>query len=114
MKILIMPSWYPTKEKPLSGIFFKEQAQALARRGHDVAIAVMRSDGGKTVSCDVTTEGNFREYIFHHAPMRFHNRPADAQADAPPAFCVPANRRGRHKVVEHLIQTGRVYPFSII
>lgn len=72
MKILIMPSWYPTKEKPLSGIFFKEQAQALARRGHDVAIAVMRSDGGKTVSCDVTREGNFREYIFHHAPMRFH------------------------------------------
>ena len=72
MKILIMPSWYPTKEKPLSGIFFKEQAQALARRGHDVAIAVMRNDGGKTVSCDVTREGNFREYIFHHAPMRFH------------------------------------------
>ena len=32
----------------------------------------MRSDGGKTVSCDVTREGNFREYIFHHAPMRFH------------------------------------------
>lgn len=72
MKILVMPSWYTTKESPLSGIFFKEQAQALARRGHDVTVVVMRSDGGKTVSCDVTKEGNFREYIFHHAPMRFH------------------------------------------
>lgn len=72
MKILVMPSWYTTKESPLSGIFFKEQAQALARRGHDVTVAVMRSDGGKTVSCDMTKEGNFREYIFHHAPMRFH------------------------------------------
>lgn len=28
--ILFMPSWYPTKENPLSGSFFKEQAECLA------------------------------------------------------------------------------------
>jgi len=28
--ILFMPSWYPTKEYPLSGSFFKEQAECLA------------------------------------------------------------------------------------
>ncbi len=31
MNILIIPSWYPTKNSPLSGIFFKEQAIALAK-----------------------------------------------------------------------------------
>lgn len=30
MKVLIIPSWYPSKENPVSGIFFKEQAKALS------------------------------------------------------------------------------------
>lgn len=38
MKILIIPSWYPTEEQPLSGIFFKEYAEALVSYGHEVAI----------------------------------------------------------------------------
>jgi glycosyltransferase involved in cell wall biosynthesis len=29
MKVLIIPSWYPTEDNPISGIFFKEQAEAL-------------------------------------------------------------------------------------
>ncbi|HAW08195.1 MAG TPA: hypothetical protein DCW42_03355, partial [Bacteroidetes bacterium] len=32
MNILIIPSWYPTKDNPISGIFFKEQAEALVER----------------------------------------------------------------------------------
>lgn len=40
MKILIVPSWYPTKSSPIKGIFFKEQAAALQRAGHHVAVAV--------------------------------------------------------------------------
>ena len=31
MHILIIPSWYPTKNNSLSGIFFKEQAEALSK-----------------------------------------------------------------------------------
>lgn len=31
-KILILPSWYPSKEKPLFGIFFKEQATELNKK----------------------------------------------------------------------------------
>lgn len=38
MKILVVPSWYTTEEKPLAGIFFKEHAEALARYGHEVAV----------------------------------------------------------------------------
>jgi len=29
MKILVIPSWYPSKQSPIAGIFFKEQAKAL-------------------------------------------------------------------------------------
>ncbi|WP_340084388.1 glycosyltransferase family 4 protein [Siminovitchia sp. FSL H7-0308] len=39
MKILIVPSWYPTEDSPLNGIFFKEQAMALQKYGHDVIVA---------------------------------------------------------------------------
>lgn len=39
MKILIVPSWYPVKGKPIRGVFFKEQALALKKYGLDVVIA---------------------------------------------------------------------------
>jgi len=32
MHVLIIPSWYPTKDNRISGIFFKEQAEALAEK----------------------------------------------------------------------------------
>lgn len=38
MKILILASWYPDEEKPLNGIFFKEQAEALKKNGIDVCV----------------------------------------------------------------------------
>lgn len=38
MHILIIPSWYPTDVSPLSGIFFREQAQALRKAGHQVGV----------------------------------------------------------------------------
>ncbi len=38
MKILMIPSWYGTKQAPLLGSFYKEQAEELAARGHDVAV----------------------------------------------------------------------------
>ncbi len=38
MKILMIPSWYGTKTAPLLGSFYKEQAEEMAARGHDVAV----------------------------------------------------------------------------
>lgn len=38
MKILFIVPWYPTEKKPLGGVFFREQARALAARGHCVAV----------------------------------------------------------------------------
>ena len=40
MKVLIIASWYPTPEQPLNGIFFQKRAQALARSGCEVSVAV--------------------------------------------------------------------------
>ena len=40
MKILIAPSWYPTKDDPIKGIFFREQAAALHKAGHEVIVVV--------------------------------------------------------------------------
>jgi len=39
MKVLMIPSWYPTENAPLLGTFYKEQAEALAQKGVDVAVA---------------------------------------------------------------------------
>ena len=38
MKILLLPSWYPTNENKINGIFFKEQAEALLRYGVDIRV----------------------------------------------------------------------------
>lgn len=38
MHILILPSWYPTHENPINGIFFREQALALKNAGHQVGV----------------------------------------------------------------------------
>lgn len=40
MRILILASWYPDKQKPGRGIFFREQAEALAAVGHVVTVMV--------------------------------------------------------------------------
>ncbi|MCD4755959.1 MAG: glycosyltransferase [Deltaproteobacteria bacterium] len=38
MHILILPSWYPTHENPINGIFFREQVHALKNAGHQVGV----------------------------------------------------------------------------
>lgn len=45
MKVLMIPSWYPTAEAPLLGTFYKEQAGALAARGVDMAVLYVNVSG---------------------------------------------------------------------
>lgn len=42
MHILIIPSWYPAKDNPIAGIFFKEQAEALAEKIDKVGVLTIR------------------------------------------------------------------------
>jgi glycosyltransferase involved in cell wall biosynthesis len=39
MRVLIIPSWYVTEDKPNNGVFFKEQAESLQDFGLDVVVA---------------------------------------------------------------------------
>jgi glycosyltransferase involved in cell wall biosynthesis len=50
MRVLIVPSWYPTDLKPIGGIFFKEQAQALQKSRHKVTVAFPELWSVKTFS----------------------------------------------------------------
>lgn len=45
MKVLMIPSWYPTKEMPMLGTFYKEQAEALAAHGAEVAVIYVDVNG---------------------------------------------------------------------
>jgi len=38
MHLYIIPAWYPQNENDATGIFFREQAKALAERGHNVTV----------------------------------------------------------------------------
>lgn len=38
MHVLVLPSWYPTAEAPLNGLYFAEQARMLHQRGLDVGV----------------------------------------------------------------------------
>ena len=41
MKILVLPSWYPSEESPVEGVFIEDQVRVLSRE-HDVAVLVPR------------------------------------------------------------------------
>ena len=38
MKILVIPSWYPSKSYTNNGIFFREQAEAFKHSKHEVVV----------------------------------------------------------------------------
>ena len=49
MHILVLPSWYVTTYDSLLGVFFKEQAEALAKYGHKVGVIAMQDVGIRNV-----------------------------------------------------------------
>ena len=38
MHILVLPSWYPNNPQDINGVFFRDQAKALAAHGHKVGV----------------------------------------------------------------------------
>ncbi len=49
MHILVIPSWYTLPERPMRGIFFREQAEALLAVGHQVGVITYNYHSIKTV-----------------------------------------------------------------
>ena len=72
MRVLILPSWYPTKDDPIRGCFFREQAQALAQNGHTVTVFPFFADADSGVRVEEATIGGVRECAIHYRRLRFH------------------------------------------
>ncbi len=72
MRILVLPSWYPTREDPVKGSFFAEQAAALARFGHTVTVMAVYDDGERGVKTETRADGDLTEHLIHAASLPFH------------------------------------------
>ncbi len=71
LRVLVIPSWYPSAKSPTAGIFIYQQVQALAAVGFDVAVLYIDAkndvleprfaveDGVPTVRCGVSAGGRF-------------------------------------------------------
>ncbi len=62
MRILILPSWYPTKNDTVRGSFFAEQAEALARAGHSVSVFAVFSSRSIPCRVEKSRRGEVTEY----------------------------------------------------
>ena len=72
MHVLILPSWYPTEKDPTNGVFFAEQAEALAEYGHRVSVIALYGDAPGGLYVEKMTRGKAREYALHFTLMPFH------------------------------------------
>lgn len=60
MHVLVLPSWYSTPEVPWTGIFFENQAVALARAGARVGVAFVEPRGLRNLSPANLRESHFQ------------------------------------------------------
>jgi glycosyltransferase involved in cell wall biosynthesis len=60
MHVLFLPSFYPYPEKPVSGIFFKEQALALQQSGMNVRIAYVEPRRLQAITLGKLKESHFQ------------------------------------------------------
>ncbi len=75
MHILILPSWYVNTANSLSGIFFKEQAEALAESGHTVGVI--------NVSSISVSEVAKQKKLFFHSVDFIENNVQTLQVEYP-------------------------------
>jgi L-malate glycosyltransferase len=72
LKVLLLPSWYPDKEKPLNGVFFREQAEALSKEGIEVIVLSINIKDIRTItfnkslnSLEVNNENGVKVYRYN-------------------------------------------------
>ena len=72
MHILMLPSWYPSRENPVYGSFFAEQAEALADCGHTVTVAALFPDQDGKRYTEISRRGSLTEYRIHYGTLPMH------------------------------------------
>jgi len=60
MHVLVIPSWYPTTEAPLNGIYFAEQAQCLSRRDIRVGVVYPEHQSLRRLSWEAAANKHFQ------------------------------------------------------
>lgn len=70
MNICIVPAWYPKNENDVTAIFFREQAQALSNRGHNVSVVLIEPVSIKKVFKQKWHEKSF--WQDKNIPTYFH------------------------------------------
>jgi glycosyltransferase involved in cell wall biosynthesis len=70
MNILIFPSWYVTPDNPISGIFFREQAQALHQSGINVYVLVLRCHSIRNIISYINTK---KRYFYNDNGAKTYN-----------------------------------------
>lgn len=82
MNICIVPGWYPKNEDDVTAIFFREQAKALSKRGHNVSVVLIEPVSVKKIFKQKWHEKSFWqdgdiETYFHRVivpiPKKFEN-----------------------------------------
>jgi len=58
--VLLVPSWYPTREAPLDGIYFAEQARCLDRHGLTVGVVYPEQQSLRRLSWDALRHSHFQ------------------------------------------------------
>lgn len=61
--VLVLPSWYPTWQEPVRGVFFREQARALQRAGVRVGVVYPELRRLRTLSDGEWTRNRFQATI---------------------------------------------------
>ncbi len=64
MHVLILPSFYPDPERPVIGIFFKDQAKALSKSGVNIGVAYVEPRSLRILNLHRIRENHF-QVIFH-------------------------------------------------
>ena len=110
MHVLIIPSYYPSIEKPITGIFIEKQAQALHRAGHKVGVLVtprinvtaeqIRRSGVGSLRA-TTRESNFTEFPVYRMHWGWFPRVL------PPVLAFLLKTSGKHAFDLYCREQGR-------
>lgn len=110
MHILVLPSYYPSPERPITGIFFHEQAKALTKAGHrvgvlvtprlDVTRAYLRRTGWKNAEA-VSLEEYVTEFPVYRMHWGWFPRPL------PPAVTLLIRQAGFRAFEHYCSEQGR-------
>ncbi len=67
MHVLVLPSWYPIRERPQQGVYLKEQVQALRRRGVHVGVVYPEQRSLRLLSPSALARNRFQRRAYDEA-----------------------------------------------